>query len=1269
MQYQTINFRVLLIIFFVLITTKAQAQQSWTKVSNVTDHYNSFLKLKNGKLLCSAGSNGNGVNNIYESTDLKNWTANSSTFPSQIHLFFGQSSNGDIYIPTAHNGVYKSTNNGSSWNYNFGSGYGCGALAFNEDTSGVIYIGVGGFLRGIYTSSDFGINWTNKLSGMDFTNISTNRFTNRTFVSVSTVYYTDNNGSNWTQITSEPFSSSTALLKVFDSSIFVVRQNGDIYKSTNNGNSWNLHSQVNLTSNASVYANSMVQNSNGDFWLSFNQHGVWYLKNQTTKWIKQDSLLPTITIDLFIQNDTLLASTENGIYMRYGGRPISNRWNGTANFTSTGNWSTGAVPSANDSVSIKSGTLTINQSTTLDIMTVLGSSTVKLAAPLTLRNLHLKNGTIDLNGYKLTVTGRIYQSTDSTNYYIQAGTSAAPKPRSELAIKPSTAANSTLYFNPNANRLNKLEIGNGTAVSQITLANAVKIKGGEDGGTGPGLLTVNKNAKIIIANGSSLTLESDTFNAGLSLGQPAQRSIVCQGTGKFNIERDHFGARGWRLYAHPFKADIDLQEVANDIELIGPGGTAEGFYSNTNTNASAYWYDYSKADSTASSDPAWTAFTSAKGSTISGNANKWNKNSPMLLFNPGNRRGTDAFGSPTTATYEQGKISLSYTLDSTSVHLNDGTTQTVTATNIPSYVPTNGLVGYWPFNGNANDESGNGNHGTIVNILKDTTNRFGNKNSALSFDGNSYIKIPTLDNLVYSPVTYSGWIKISNYLASNGGFNCKSIIGRNKAYELNCGKICLGSVNGAFSNELLFWRGGGTSTAPITNKTISLDSWIHFTFTYNTNGDFQWFINGILTNNGNFTNTLNYFADFMIGSDNNNTGSSDNWDGLMDDFCIWDRVLNATEISNLYNASTNTNISAKSKYFFITNPFTTPMKLGRIQGLNATNVDPSFYYWKQRRNTVTNNFSPAEWQAERIFNGTALRDSNIAIPAFGTILVRLKNNNTTFTIPESAKQLSNFDYIIGGAKGTSKTGLMFLDASASDVGNNGLEIKLLVNDSQEADRVLVYNEPMQSANFTTADAPKYLNLDFPNVFTVSADAKPLALDMQDIKAELDKGKPEVAIPLAVNREANKRFPTLKWEISANTTGLDVYLRNRGNGSTELWSVGVIKTIAIKSDASEIRNYELVFKRNSSSTEDLTQKPNLSHRAPLELIAYPNPVEDKLHLKVINAGGEVPFHIYSITGVKVMDGSVKSEKTINTAALIAGVYVIDAGGVKVKFIKK
>ena len=53
----------------------------------------------------------------------------------------------------------------------------------------------------------------------------------------------------------------------------------------------------------------------------------------------------------------------------------------------------------------------------------------------------------------------------------------------------------------------------------------------------------------------------------------------------------------------------------------------------------------------------------------------------------------------------------------------------VSAQTISSYVPTNGLVGWWPFNGNANDESGNGNNGN-VNGATLTNDRNGASNSA-----------------------------------------------------------------------------------------------------------------------------------------------------------------------------------------------------------------------------------------------------------------------------------------------------------------------------------------------------------------------------------------------------------------------------------------------------------------------------------------------------------------------------------------------------------
>lgn len=57
---------------------------------------------------------------------------------------------------------------------------------------------------------------------------------------------------------------------------------------------------------------------------------------------------------------------------------------------------------------------------------------------------------------------------------------------------------------------------------------------------------------------------------------------------------------------------------------------------------------------------------------------------------------------------------------------------------------SDGLVAYYPFNGNANDGSGNGNNGTVNGVTL-TTDRFENDSSAYSFDGvANYIEIPNL---------------------------------------------------------------------------------------------------------------------------------------------------------------------------------------------------------------------------------------------------------------------------------------------------------------------------------------------------------------------------------------------------------------------------------------------------------------------------------------------------------------------------------------------
>jgi hypothetical protein len=60
---------------------------------------------------------------------------------------------------------------------------------------------------------------------------------------------------------------------------------------------------------------------------------------------------------------------------------------------------------------------------------------------------------------------------------------------------------------------------------------------------------------------------------------------------------------------------------------------------------------------------------------------------------------------------------------------------------LTAQVPTNGLVAWYPFTGNADDHSGNGFHGTVMGASL-TEDRFGNAESAYDFDGlNDYIDL------------------------------------------------------------------------------------------------------------------------------------------------------------------------------------------------------------------------------------------------------------------------------------------------------------------------------------------------------------------------------------------------------------------------------------------------------------------------------------------------------------------------------------------------
>jgi hypothetical protein len=90
-------------------------------------------------------------------------------------------------------------------------------------------------------------------------------------------------------------------------------------------------------------------------------------------------------------------------------------------------------------------------------------------------------------------------------------------------------------------------------------------------------------------------------------------------------------------------------------------------------------------------------------------------------------------------------------------------------------MPTDGLVAYYPFDGNAQDESGFNNHGNPNNGVQFVLDRKNRENKAAFFDGiNDYIKVPHSGSINFGrdqDFTISLWVKFGDQLNTLVGDN------------------------------------------------------------------------------------------------------------------------------------------------------------------------------------------------------------------------------------------------------------------------------------------------------------------------------------------------------------------------------------------------------------------------------------------------------------------------------------------------------------------
>jgi hypothetical protein len=202
-------------------------------------------------------------------------------------------------------------------------------------------------------------------------------------------------------------------------------------------------------------------------------------------------------------------------------------------------------------------------------------------------------------------------------------------------------------------------------------------------------------------------------------------------------------------------------------------------------------------------------------------------------------------------------------------------------------IPTEGLVAYYPFNGNANDESVNNNHGTPYGVTP-TSDRHGNTNSAYLFDGiDDYIIINHSASLnISQQISISLWLRP----ASSGPYYYPYHIIEKGTYwgfgqrrfDLNCSVT---TTNGEFG----FWN----------NLNLETGRFYHYVVIYN-GSKLNTYVDGVL--NGSFDANgliLTNQNDVYIGKYYLRNGYE--FEGTLDDLRIYNRALTQQEISALYN--------------------------------------------------------------------------------------------------------------------------------------------------------------------------------------------------------------------------------------------------------------------------------------------------------------------------------------------------------------------------------
>jgi uncharacterized repeat protein (TIGR01451 family) len=226
---------------------------------------------------------------------------------------------------------------------------------------------------------------------------------------------------------------------------------------------------------------------------------------------------------------------------------------------------------------------------------------------------------------------------------------------------------------------------------------------------------------------------------------------------------------------------------------------------------------------------------------------------------------------------------------------------------VPGYVPTDSLVAWWPFNGNSNDESGNGHNGLTAGAVP-AFDRGGNPNSAYFFNGvEDIIHVAHHNDLNSFPITYSWWLKPQTD-DDGGNIFHKYASGTWNGYNINYWPSP--SPNAQW--EVAYragWHIGvyqtyGNPYDWANDPGMFDNNWHHYVFVVDS-------LEGTFYKDGNVIATYPWYYESGGNTPFAVTGP---WEltigggvrGMLDDLAIWKKALSVQEVSDMYAASPNT---------------------------------------------------------------------------------------------------------------------------------------------------------------------------------------------------------------------------------------------------------------------------------------------------------------------------------------------------------------------------